>query len=114
MIKAAHSIIYTADAEADRAFFRDVLGFPHVDAGDGWLVFALPPSEISFHPAETGGTQETYLVCEDLKTFIACMTDQGVACTEPVDQGWGVITNVTLPGGGELGVYEARHALAHG
>ena len=113
MIRAAHTIVYSTDAEADRAFFRDVLQMKNVDVGGGWLIFALHPAEIAFHPGERNSVHEFYLVCDSLTEFIAKMTEHGVATTEPKDEGWGVITMITLPGGGSLGVYEARHALAH-
>jgi catechol 2,3-dioxygenase-like lactoylglutathione lyase family enzyme len=109
-IAGAHVIIYSADADADRAFVRDVLGFPHVDVGSGWLIFALPPSEVAVHPAEKGGVHTLYLMVDDVTKFVARMADRGVTCSAPQDQGWGVLTQVSLPGGGELGIYEARHA----
>ena len=109
-IGGAHVIIYSANADADRAFIRDVLGFPHVDVGHGWLIFALPASEIAVHPADTNGQHEMYLMVEDVKAFVAQMSERGVACTTPQDQGWGVVTQLSLPGGGQLGVYEPRHA----
>ncbi len=109
MISGFGAIIYSKDAEADRAFFRDVLGLPNVDAGGGWLIFAMPPSELAFHPAETGGTHEIYLMCEDIEAFIAEVSRQGASCEEVVDQGWGLLSSVTLPSGGTIGVYEAKH-----
>ena len=108
MISGLHTIIYSKDAEADRAFFRDVLGFKSVDAGDGWLIFAMPPSELAFHPAETGGTHEIYLMCEDIEAFVAEVSGQGVSCAEIVDRG--LLASLTLPGGANIGVYEAKHA----
>ena len=111
MIRGAHLIIYTADAEADRAFFRDVLEWPHVDAHDGWLIFAMPPSELACHPQMEGGaTHEIYLMCEDVDALVADMTARGLPCSEVTDQGWGRLTQLTLPGGGALGIYEPRHA----
>ena len=110
MIKAAHVIIYRKDAEADRVFFRDVLGYPYADAGHGWLIFQLPPAEVAVHPSETGGKHELYLVCESVEAFAADMKSKGVPCSEIQDQGWGRLVSLTLPGGGDLGVYEARHA----
>jgi catechol 2,3-dioxygenase-like lactoylglutathione lyase family enzyme len=109
-ISGAHMIVYSANADADRAFLRDVLGFPHVDVGGGWLIFALPSSEIAVHPAENGGQHEIYLMVNDVQNFVATMKSRGVNCTEPRDQGWGVLTSLSLPGGGALGVYEPRHA----
>ena len=109
MIHAAHVIINSQDAEADRAFFRDVLDFPHVDAGDGWLIFALPGAEAAFHPAEQSAGHELYFLCEDVEAFVAAMSERGVPCTEITDQGWGLVTRMSLPGGGNLGVYQPRH-----
>lgn len=110
MINGAHMIIYTKDADADRAFFRDVLKFPHVDVGDGWLIFALPPSEIALHPDRKNGTHAIYLMCEDVKAFMAEMKKRKIACAKVDTQPYGLMTAITLPGGGELGVYQPTHA----
>jgi catechol 2,3-dioxygenase-like lactoylglutathione lyase family enzyme len=111
MINGAHAVIYSRDADADRAFFRDVLSLPSVDAGGGWLIFGLPPSEVAIHPTDgEGGTQMLYLLCDDIARFIAAMTERGIACDPIATLGWGLLTNVKLPGGGELGVYQPRHA----
>ena len=109
-ISGAHMILYSANGDADRAFIRDVLGFPHVDVGHGWLIFALPASEIAVHPAEKSGAHEIYLMVEDVAAFVADMNSRGVPCTPPKDQGWGILTQLTLPGGGQLGIYQPRHA----
>lgn len=109
MIIGAHSIIYSRDAEADRAFFRDVLKFPSVDAGEGWLIFALPPAEVAIHPDDKNGAHELYLMCDDIEEFVAAMKERAVPCTAPQNRGWGILTQVTLPGGGSLGVYQPRH-----
>lgn len=109
MINGAHVVIYSKDADADRVFFRDILGFPFVDARDGWLIFGLPPAESAFHPAETNSRHELYLMCDDLKTQIEELRTRGVECPEPVDQPWGSVTTIPLPGGGEIGLYEPRH-----
>jgi hypothetical protein len=110
MITGAHAIVYSTDADADRAFFRDVLHFPSIDAGEGWLIFALPPSEVALHPADANGAHELYLLCDDVDGFVASMTERGVACGAVKDRGWGLLTEVRLPGGGLLGVYQPRHA----
>ena len=110
MINGAHVIIYSADAEADRAFLRDVLGFRHVDVGHGWLIFALPDSEVAVHPAEIGSSHELYLMTDDVEMEIAKLADQGIACDPVQDQGWGLLTSIALPGGGKLGLYQPRHA----
>jgi catechol 2,3-dioxygenase-like lactoylglutathione lyase family enzyme len=110
MINGAHAIIYSTDAEADRAFLRDVLALPHVDVGEGWLIFGLPPSEVAVHPAQKNDLHELYFMCDDVTQFIAEMQQHGVACTAPENLGWGIRTQVTLPGGGKLGVYQPRHA----
>jgi hypothetical protein len=109
-INGAHMIVYSANADRDRAFLRGVLGFPHVDVGEGWLIFALPSSEIAIHPSENSSDHEIYLMVDDVQGFVASMADRGIRCTEPRDQGWGVLTSMSLPGGGQLGVYEPRHA----
>jgi catechol 2,3-dioxygenase-like lactoylglutathione lyase family enzyme len=114
VINGAHVIIYSRDAEADRAFFRDVLGYPHVDAGGGWLIFALPPAELAVHPAEGPPAQEFYLMCDDLAATMAELTERGAEFTgPPSDRGWGLLTSIRLPGGGHLGLYEPRHPIAH-
>ena len=110
MIIGAHSIIYSTDPEADREFLRDVLGLPHVDVGGGWLIFALPPSEVAVHPSEENDVHEFYLMCDDVNAFIAEMKKRNIACSSVHNQGWGLLTEVTLPGGGKLGVYQPRHA----
>ncbi len=110
MIVGAHSIIYSTRPEADRAFFRDVLGLPHVDVGDGWLIFGLPPAEVAFHPSGENDVHEFYLMCDDVETFVARMKRHGRACDPVQDQGYGLVTRVTLPGGGKIGVYQPRHA----
>jgi len=110
MITGAHSIIYSSDAEADITFFKDVLKFPNVDVGRGWLIFGLPPSEIAVHPAPESGMQELYLLCDDIGAFVKEMATHNVVCSAIDTQRWGLITHVTLPGGGKLGVYEPRHA----
>ena len=108
-IIGAHSILYSANAEADRAFLRDVLGFPNVDVGGGWLIFGLPPSEVAIHPGEND-EHEFYLMCDDVDAFIAEMKAKNVECGPLHEQPWGRLTQVTLPGGGELGVYQPKHA----
>lgn len=110
MITGAHSILYSKDAEADRAFLRDVLKFPHVDVGHGWLIFGLPPAEVAVHPGEQNDVHELYLMCDDINAFVADMKSRGIACSELHTQPWGVLTQITLPGGGKLGVYQPRHA----
>ena len=97
MITGAHVILYSTDAEADRAFFRDVLEYPSVDAGHGWLIFALPPAELAVHPAQEG-RHELYLMCDDLEAFRERMAGLGVPCGEPTTERWGTITALTLPG----------------
>ena len=110
MISGSHIIIYTKDAEADRAFFRDILKFKSVDVGDGWLIFGLPPSEVAFHPGDENNSHEFYLMTDDVNDFVKNMKSYKINCSEIQDQGWGLITQITLPGGGLLGVYQPRHA----
>src|SRR5580692_748616 len=112
MLSGAHVIVYSKDAEADRVFFRDVLGFSAVDAGHGWLIFALPPSEAAFHPAEANGKHELYFMCDDLKAEISALATQGVKCSEVHEERWGSITKLRLPGGGEIGLYQPKHPTA--
>ena len=100
MINGAHAIIYTKNPEADRAFFRDIIGMPHVDVGEGWLIFGLPPSEVAFHPTEDSAHHEFYLLTADVAAFCEAMKAEGVPTSPPEDKGWGVLTFVTLPGGG--------------
>jgi catechol 2,3-dioxygenase-like lactoylglutathione lyase family enzyme len=112
VINGSHVIIYSRDAEADRAFLRDVLGSSSVDAGEGWLIFRLPPSEIAVHPDGGGPAHELYLMCDDLDATMADLTTKGVACTAVTEARWGRVTRLRLPSGGELGMYEPRHPRA--
>jgi hypothetical protein len=109
MITGAHSIIYSKDSDADRAFLRDVLKLTNVDVGHGWLIFGLPPAEVAVHPSEKNDVHEFYLMCDDIKGFAAEMKRNRVACGPVQDLGWGLLTQLTLPGGGKLGVYQPRH-----
>ena len=110
MIIGAHSIIYSTNAEADRAFFRDVLKLTNVDVGHRWLIFGLPPAEVAVHPSERNDVHEFYLMCDDVNAFVAEMKKHGIACEPVQDQGYGLLTQLTLPGGGKLGVYQPLHA----
>jgi len=110
MITGAHSILYSTSPDADRAFLRDVLALPNVDVGDGWLIFGLPPSEVAVHPAESNGRHELYFLCDDVEAFIAEMQKRGIACGAVANRGWGLLTELVLPGGGTIGVYQPRHA----
>ena len=110
MITGVHAILYSKNPEADLTFFRDVLKFPNVDVGNGWLIFGLPPSELAVHPSSTNNTHELYLMCDDIEAFIKEMTEQNITCDPIQDQGWGILTQLVLPGGGKLGVYQPRHA----
>ena len=109
-IVGAHSIIYSKNPDVDRAFLRDVLKLPNVDVGGGWLIFGLPPAEVAVHPSETNDLHEFYLMCDDVEVFVEEMKQRGVECAAVQDQGWGLLTQVRLPGGGSLGVYQPRHA----
>jgi catechol 2,3-dioxygenase-like lactoylglutathione lyase family enzyme len=103
--------MFSRDADGLRAFLRDVLGFANVDAGGGWLIFALPPAELAAHPSETGGRHELYLMCDDIEATVAELEAKGVELTRPVsDEGFGLMTAMRVPGGDELGLYEPRHA----
>jgi catechol 2,3-dioxygenase-like lactoylglutathione lyase family enzyme len=112
VITGAHTVLFSTDAEADRAFFRDVLGFPSVDAGGGWLIFRLPPAEAAFHPAEGGGKHELYLMCDDVQATVAELEAKGVEFSRPIaDEGWGLVTALKLPSGTGLALYEPRHPM---
>jgi catechol 2,3-dioxygenase-like lactoylglutathione lyase family enzyme len=112
MISGAHVIIYSKNADADRAFFRDVLGFKYVDAGHGWLIFALPPTEAAFHPSDKDGDHELYFMCDDLKSEMDALERKGVKCSKVEEQRWGSITKMRLPGGGDIGLYQPKHPTA--
>ena len=109
-LTGAHSIIYSKNPAADRAVLRDVFGLAHVDAGDGWLIFGLPPAEVAVHPAEENSVHELYLMCDDVIELSGELQRHGIPCSPVKDQGWGLLTHMTLPGGGLLGIYQARHA----
>jgi catechol 2,3-dioxygenase-like lactoylglutathione lyase family enzyme len=111
MIFGAHVIVYSKDAEADRNFLRDVLGFKSVDAGHGWLIFALPPAEAAVHPGEND-RHELYFMCDDLKAEIAALGAKGIECSRIHDERWGSITKIRLPGGGQVGLYQPKHPMA--
>jgi len=110
MINGAHVIIYSKDAEADRAFIKDVLGFRSVDLGHGWLIFALQPAEVAVHPGGENDQHELYLMCEDLEQAIAALDAKGIQCTDMQEPPWGILTSIKLPGGGRLGLYQPKHA----
>lgn len=109
MINGAHLVIYSKDAEADRAFFRDVLKLPSVDAGHGWLIFAMPPSEAAFHDSEHGDKHELYFMCDDIAATLKDLQSKGVKVSGVNEQRWGRLASFTLPGGGSVGVYESKH-----
>ena len=110
MIIGAHSIIYSRNPDADRAFLRDVLKLPNVDVGGGWLIFGLPPAEVAVHPSDRNNVHEFYLMCDDVEALIGEMKKRNIACGPVHNQGWGLLTQITLPSGGKLGVYQPRHA----
>jgi hypothetical protein len=110
MITGAHSIIYSKNPEADRAFLRDVLHLTNVDVGHGWLIFGLPPAEVAIHPADEDNVHEFYLTSDDIKAFVTQMAKERIDCGPVQDMGWGLLTQLALPGGGNLGVYQPRHA----
>jgi catechol 2,3-dioxygenase-like lactoylglutathione lyase family enzyme len=114
VITSVHTIVYASDADQARAFFRDVLGLPNVDARDGWLIFKLPPAELAVHPAADDGRHELYLMCDDIAATMADLEAKGAEFTSPVtEQGFGLVTSIAVPGGGELGLYEPRHRTAY-
>jgi len=110
VINGVHAIVFSPEAEKARAFFADVLGLSSVDAGGGWLIFALPPAELAVHPADGDTRHELYLMCDDIQTTLAGLRDKGVEIARDVtDQGWGLLAAIRLPDGGELPLYEPRH-----
>ena len=123
MITGTHAIIYAHDADRARAFLRDVLGWPNVDAHGGWLIFKLPPAELGVHPVDAPGNDasgaanghhELYLMCDDIEQTVADLTKRGVEFTTPIEaQGFGLLTRLRVPGAGELGLYQPRHATAY-
>jgi len=110
MFIGAHTVVYSSDPNADRAFFRDVLKLKGVDAGGGFMIFGLPPAEVSLHEAGEHGRHKLHLMCDDVEAFIDEMQKSGIACEAAQDEGWGLLTQITLPSGGKLGVYQPRHA----
>jgi catechol 2,3-dioxygenase-like lactoylglutathione lyase family enzyme len=108
MIYGSHVVLFSRDADADRAFLSEVLGFDHVDAGGGWLIFGLPPAEAAVHPADAPGA-ELYFMCDDLESEMRALAAKGVACSEVEEARWGSVTKIRLPGGGEVGLYQPRH-----
>ncbi len=121
MINGAHVLLYSTDAEADRNFFRDILGLMSVDAGHGWLIFALPPAEAALHPSDGGSARdkhamlgaELYFMCDDLKATVKMLKDKNVACGPVSDERWGTKTTIRLPSGGEVGLYQPKHPVAY-
>jgi catechol 2,3-dioxygenase-like lactoylglutathione lyase family enzyme len=114
MIFGSHVTLYSQDAAADRAFLRDVLGLPFVNAGDDWLIFALPPAEVAVHPADEPASAELYFMCDDLAAEIASLAGKGVRCEAVLEARWGTITYIPLPGGGRAGLYQPKHPTALG
>lgn len=122
MINGAHFLIYSKDADKDKAFLRDVLGFKSVDVGRGWLIFKSPPSEMAVHPLDPSSQKhadgsmlgvELYLMCADVEAEIKALAAKGVTCPKPKDAGWGITTSIPLPSGGHVGLYQPKHALAY-
>jgi catechol 2,3-dioxygenase-like lactoylglutathione lyase family enzyme len=112
MIAGAHIIVYSKDPEADRAFFRDILNFSSVDAGHGWLIFALPPAEAAFHPSEKNDVHELYFMCDDIRATMELLKWKKVKCGAVTEERWGRLTHISLPGGGEIGLYQPKHSIA--
>jgi hypothetical protein len=110
LINGVHTIIYSKDAEADRVFLRDILGLANVDAGEGWLIFSLPTAELAVHPAEKNDIHELFFMVKDIQKFITAMRDKDVPCDTVESTSWGELSRIRLPGGGKVGVYQAKHA----
>jgi predicted enzyme related to lactoylglutathione lyase len=113
MISGAHIVLYSKDAEADRKFFRGVLKFPHVDTGNGWLIFALPLTELAVHPSKKDDGQSLFLICDDLETTLKKLKHKKVQYSAPNEQEWGTVALITMPSGSEIGLYQPKHPLAH-
>ena len=114
MISGTHIVVYSKDVEADRAFFRDTLGFQSVDGGHGWLIFALPPAEAAFHPSDENDVHELYFMCDDLEAEMASLVKKQLTCSTVQEARWGSIAKMRLPGGGEVGLYQPKHPTALG
>jgi catechol 2,3-dioxygenase-like lactoylglutathione lyase family enzyme len=112
MIFGSHVIVYSRDATADRDFFREVLGFSSVDAGNGWLIFALPPAEVAVHPTEGTVLADLYFMCDDLQAEMQALAAKGVTCSQVEEARWGSVTKISLPGGAEVGLYQPKHPSA--
>jgi hypothetical protein len=111
VVTGVHIVIYSKDAEVDRRFFKDILCFPSVDAGHGWLIFAVPAAEVAFHPHDENNKHEMYFVCEDIKSQIVALQTKGVQTDKISEEQWGTRTTITLPGGGTVGLYEPKHPV---
>jgi hypothetical protein len=109
MISGAHIVIYSKDADADRAFFQDVLKFKSVDAGHGWLIFAMPPAEAAFHPSDGNSVHELFFMCDDLNAEMVSLANQNVKCSKVEEARWGSITKMSLPSGTQIGLYQPKH-----
>lgn len=109
MIHGTHVVIYSKNAEADRAFFRDVLKLPSLDAGHGWLIFTMPPLEAAFHDSDNNDKHELYLMCDDIAATLAELISKKVKVSEISEQRWGKLASLVLPGGGKIGIYEPTH-----
>lgn len=113
MIIGIHTLVYTKHADAVRAFLRDVLALPSVDAGGGWPIFALPPSEIAVHPSDAADKHELYLMCDNLDATIALLASKGVSLAGPIsEERWGRVTSIKIADGSTLGIYQPKHATA--
>jgi len=112
LISGAHVILYSKDADADRRFFREVLGFSSVDAGHGWFIFALPPAEVAFHPDSANDKHELYFMCDDLAATMKNLQSKRVLCGPVHEERWGSVTTISLPGGGKIGLYQPKHPKA--
>jgi len=114
MITGAHVVVYSKDPDADRVFFRDVLQFPSVDAGHGWLIFAMPAAETAFHPSEKNDVHELYFMCDNLQAMMESLKGKKVTCGAVQEVRWGTLTTISLPGGGKIGLYQPKHPTATG
>jgi catechol 2,3-dioxygenase-like lactoylglutathione lyase family enzyme len=114
MLTGAHIVVYSKDAEADRAFFKDALGFRWVDAGHHWLIFAVPAAEVAFHPHDQNNRHEMFFTCDDINAQVAALQKKGVQVDKISEEPWGTRTTISLPGGGAIGLYEPKHPVTFG
>ena len=114
MINGMHAVVFSPEAEKVRDFFTDVIGLSSVDAGGGWLIFALPPAELAVHPGDGESRHQLYLMCDDIGATLDGLRARGVEIAQEVsDQRWGLVAAIRLPDGTEFPIYQPRHPSPH-